>query len=268
MLPQVGYRFTHTISRTPGASIAQGLRAGNGPNPDPALFQSQHQNYLEALAAAGVETHCLPALEDYPDSVFVEDPALCLPEGAILLRPGAESRTGEAEAILPALEAHFSRVIKLQGPGFVDGGDIMVTDREVLVGLSARTNEEGFDELQGILNTWGYQARMMKTPEAILHFKTASSYLGGNHILCTKEMAESGLFDGYDCLLVAEGEEVAANAIRVNDTILLSAGFPKTEGLLAAQFPELTVVSLDTSEAARVDGGLSCLSLRFFKGQD
>ena len=265
MFPDVGFRFTHTISRTPGRSISDGLRAGDGPNPDPALFLEQHEAYLEALVQAGVQTTCLPALEAYPDSVFVEDPALCFPEGAILLRPGAESRLGEAEAILPALKDHFDQVIELQGPGFVDGGDIMVTDREVLVGLSARTNEVGFKELEKVLAGWGYKARMLKTPETILHFKTASSYLGGDTILCTSEMADSGLFNGYDVIVIPEGEEVAANAIRVNDTILLSAGFPKTTAMLSEHFPDLAIVALDTSEAACVDGGLSCMSLRFYK---
>lgn len=266
MLPEVGYRFTHTISRTPGKSIAEGLRAGGGPDPDPALFLAQHQAYLAALADAGVETLCLPALEAFPDSVFVEDPALCFPEGAILLRPGAESRVGEAEAILPTLKEHFATVIELGGPGYVDGGDIMVTDREVLVGLSARTNEEGFEELAAILKEWGYSPRMMKTPENILHFKTASSYLGQDTILCTRDMVQSGLFEGYQTLEIPHGEDVAANAIRVNDTILMSAGFPKTAALLRDALPDLNVVELDTSQAARVDGGLSCMSLRFYKG--
>lgn len=266
MLSEVGYRFTHTISRTPGSSIADGLRAGSGPDPEPALFLAQHQAYLDALAEAGVTTLCLPALEAFPDSVFVEDPALCFPEGAILLRPGAQTRLGEAEAILPVLQEQFPMVIQLQGPGYVDGGDIMVTDREVLVGLSARTNEEGFEELAKHLKAWGYRPRMMKTPETILHFKTASSYLGNETVLCTRDMAESGLFEGYKTVVIPQGEEVAANAIRVNDTILLSAGFPKTATLLRKTMPDVRVVELDTSEAARVDGGLSCMSLRYFKG--
>lgn len=261
----VGIHFTHTISRTPGDSIAVGLREGDGPNPDPVLFRAQHQAYLAALKTAGVEPTLLPALEPYPDSVFVEDPALCLPEGAIILRPGAESRLGEADAIRPALEVHFDQVISLDGTGFADGGDIMVTDREILVGLSERTNETGFQALEAIVAPWGYKMRMLVTPPSILHFKTASSYLGANTVFCTREMAESDLFGGYDLLLVPEGEEAAANAIRVNDTILISKGFPKTKTLLTNHFDGLKIVELETSEAARVDGGLSCMSLRFTK---
>ena len=265
MKSEMGYRFTHTISRTPGVSVASGIRAGNGPDPDAALFLEQHEAYLFALAEAGVETICLPPLEDYPDSVFVEDPALCLPKGAIILRPGAASRAGEADEILPILKDQFPIVHELSGPGHVDGGDIMVTDSEVLIGLSARTDERGFEELAFILARWGLKARVVTTPESILHFKTASSYLGDNVILCTEPMAQSGIFNDYETLLVPDGEDVAANAIRVNETIFLSAGFPKTAVIVRERFSDLAIVELDTSQAALVDGGLSCMSLRFAK---
>ncbi|PLW77018.1 arginine deiminase family protein [Cohaesibacter celericrescens] len=263
MTSGLGFRFTHSISRMPGQSIASGLRAGGGPDPDPALFIAQHKAYLVALGEAGVEPSCLPALEAYPDSVFVEDPALCMPQGAILLRPGAKSRAGETQEMLPVLYTHFDTVHILQGPGMVDGGDIMVTDDEVLVGLSARTDESGFSELETLLAGWGHKARMVQTPASILHFKTASSFLGDNTILCTEVMAQSGVFDAYQIVQVAKGEEAAANAIRVNDTILLSAGFPKTAQILRERFADLKLVELDTSQAALVDGGLSCMSLRF-----
>ncbi len=259
----LSYRFTHTISRTPGNSIADGLRDGDGPNPDAAVFRAEHAAYLKALGEAGVETTCLDQLEAYPDSVFVEDPALCLPEGAIVLRPGTESRTGEGGEIRPSLEQHFDKIVALQGPGFVDGGDIMVTDREVLVGLSARTDEQGYEELKAILDEWGYPSRMVRTPPSILHFKTASSILGENLVLCTQAMADSGVFDDYDIVLTAPGEDAAANAIRVNDTVFLSKGNPKTAERLAEALPDVKIVELATSQAARVDGGLSCMSLRF-----
>lgn len=263
MRNKLSYHFTHTISRTPGNSIAQGLRDGSGPDPDPQLFRDEHLAYLDALTKAGVEVTCLAPLEAYPDSVFVEDPALCLPQGAILLRPGADSRRGEAETLRNALADFYADIRQLQGPGLVDGGDIMVTNREILVGLSDRTNEEGFKKLKEILDEWGYQSRMVRTPASILHFKTASSILNDNLVLCTPAMKGSGVFDGYDILLTAKGEEAAANAIRVNDTIMISDGFPKTKKMVQQAMPELKVISVSSRQAALVDGGLSCMSLRF-----
>ena len=139
----------------------------------------------------------------------------------------------------------------------------MVTSREILVGRSARTNEEGFKELAAILKGWGYQSRLVETPPSILHLKTGSSIMDDDLILCTPTMAQSGLFDGYDLIETAPGEEAAANAIRINDTILLSAGHPGTAERMRNVLPELDVVELDTSQAALVDAGLSCMSLRF-----
>lgn len=265
MAQGLSYRFTHTISRTPGDSIAHGLRDGDGPNPNPDLFREEHSQYLQALQNAGVETYCLPPLEDFPDSVFVEDPALCLPKGAIILRPGTETRLGEASEIEDALMMHFDQIAHLKGPGFVDGGDIMVTDKEVLVGLSARTNEEGYEELAKILSDWGYASRLVQTPPSILHFKTASSILSENVVLCTEVMEKSGVFADYDCILTAPGEEAAANAIRVNDTVLVSKGFTATANRIRKKLPDVKVVQVPTIHAARVDGGLSCMSLRFNK---
>lgn len=261
----LGYQFTHTISRTPGHSISKGMRAGEGPDPDHDLFDAQHHLYLDALRKAGVETICLPPLEAYPDSVFVEDPALCLPDLAILLRPGASSRHGEPTTLLPTLAEQFPEVHEMEGPGYVDGGDVMVTDREILIGLSARTNQAGFAELAALLSQWEYKSRVVETPASILHFKTASAFLGDNVILCTEDMAKTDVFYEYELLKVPAGEEAAANAIRVNNTILVSAGYPKTVDLLHTRFPELDIVALNTSEAARVDGGLSCMSLRYRK---
>lgn len=259
----LSYRFDHAIARRPSESCVMGLRAEDRGAPDPALFEKQHDGYLRALEEEGLKLTVLEPLEDFPDSVFVEDPALCLPEGAVLLRPGAESRRLEAEEIAPALSQHYGEVIKLEGPGFVDGGDIMVTDTEVLIGLSKRTNAEGIEELAGILSGWSYDLRPVETPKGVLHFKSDSAPLGDGRILSTKRLADSGCFTGYDVLLVPEGEEAAANALRINDRVFLAEGFPRTNDLL--EKAGYRVIRLPLSEAAKLDGGLSCLSLRFKK---
>ena len=177
------------------------------------------------------------------------------------MRPGAPSRLGEAALMAETLKGYYSNMAEIVAPGFIEGGDVLVSDREILVGLSARTNEEGFNQLAEIVARWGYKARMLQTPEGVLHFKTDCGLLDGETILATARLAASGCFEGYRVLEIPEGEEPAANAIRVNDHMLLADGFPKTANLL--RDAGYTVITLPNSEAAKLDGGLSCMSLRF-----
>ncbi|WP_299816758.1 dimethylarginine dimethylaminohydrolase family protein [uncultured Roseibium sp.] len=263
MPPRAGlsFRFTHAITRTPADSVAGGLRAVDAGNPSGQKFRQEHELYVQALRGAGLSVDVLPPLEDYPDSCFVEDPAFCLPEGAIQLRPGAESRLGEGREIRAALDRHFGKVVELPGSGHVDGGDVLMLDDVILIGLSARTDRDGANAFAALLGTWGYRAEVCDTPEGVLHFKTACSTLGDGVILATKVMAESGFFSGRRVIEVPEGEDYAANVIRVNDVVLVPEGYPKT--LAAIRDAGFDTVVLPTHEAGKVDGGLSCLSLRF-----
>lgn len=253
--------FKSVISRRPAQSVTRGLRDGGGPDPSVNLFLRQHAAYVSAIKAAAVQVDELPALEEFPDSVFVEDSALCLKDAAIILRPGAPSRFGEAQCIRPALEKHFSRVIQLKGPGFVDGGDVLLSDRDAFIGLSARTNQDGLEELSSVLAEFSYRTVKVETPASILHFKTECGLLDSQTIFSTKKLASLGCFDNYRVIEVPKGEEGAANIVRLNDVVFLSCGYPESEALLKSQ--GYSVVLLDTSEAAKVDGGLSCMSLRF-----
>lgn len=256
------YRFTHALCRKPGTSIASGLRAGGGPDPDPAIFLAEHAAYVGALESAGASVTVLEALEAYPDSVFVEDAALCLAGTAIVLRPGAHSRFGEAAAITPALEKLFPRIVHLPGDGgFVDGGDILATDDEVLVGLSARTDRQGIAALEPVVNDLGYRLRIVETPAGVLHFKTDCGLLDNETVFATRLLAGGGGLSGYKVLECPDGEEAAANLVRFNDTVLLRTGFPRTAEMLDHEGYDVTL--LDTGQAALVDGGLSCMSLRF-----
>jgi dimethylargininase len=252
--------FTHAITRRPATSITSGLRAEDSGNPDPAAFLSHHAQYVAALKDTGAEVIILEALEEFPDSVFVEDTALCLPEGAIVMRPGAPTRSGEAAAMKPTLQAQFSKLFEIE-EGFIEGGDILVTGKEILVGISARTNEVGVQSLKSIVEPWGYHVRMLQTPPEVLHFKTDCGLVDEQTILSTKRLADSGCFDGYKVILTADGEEAAANAIRFNDVVLLPAGFAGTAAALRAE--GFDVIELPNREAAKVDGGMSCLSLRY-----
>ncbi|WP_421983631.1 dimethylarginine dimethylaminohydrolase family protein [Roseibium sp.] len=259
--PGLSHRFTHAITRTPSNSVSKGIRAVDSGDPDAETFRREHDLYVKALQGAGLTVDVLPALEEFPDSCFVEDPAFCLPEGAIRLRPGTQSREAEGAAIRPALENRFDTVVDLPGHGCVDGGDILMLDDVVLIGLSARTNRAGAEAFAGVLANWGYMAEVCETPDGVLHFKTACSTLGDNVILATRVMAESGFFGGRKTVVVADREEYAANVIRVNDVVLVPEGYPQTHA--AIQAAGFKTVLLPTHEARKIDGGLSCLSLRF-----
>lgn len=260
-MPDQSFRFTHALCRQPGASIVQGLRAVDTGAPDLALMQAHHADYVAALRATGASVTVLPPLEAYPDAVFVEDTALCLPQGAVIMRPGAPSRLGEAAEMAPHLTALYGQVAQIAGPGTIEGGDVLTTEREILVGRSARTDAAGIAELAGIVAGWGWTLREVHTPPGVLHFKTDCSLLDGDTILSTARLSASGCFDGYRLVTVAEGEEAAANTIRFNDLVLMPAGFPRTrDRILAAGY---TVQEIGNSECAKLDGGMSCLSLRF-----
>ena len=261
MIEGRSFRFTKAITRRPSQSVSDGLRDGEGPDPDAALFVEQHAAYVSVLKNISAAVVELPELEDFPDSVFIEDTSVCQQDTAIVLRPGATSRFGEAALIKPMLEGQFSNVIELSGDGFIDGGDVLLTDTEAFIGLSERTNQAGFDALAAVLKNYGYTPVQVNTPSDILHFKTECGLLDSDTIFATSKMASLGCFAGYRVIVVPEGEEAAANAVRFADTVLLSAGYPKSEALLREN--GYNVVVLDTSEAAKVDGGLSCMSLRF-----
>jgi dimethylargininase len=255
-------RFTHAIARRPAASITRGLRAVDTGTPDLGLMQAHHTAYIAALRETGATVVELPPLDAYPDSVFVEDTALCLPEGAVIMRPGAPSRLGEAAEMAPHLRALYGQVVQISGKdSFIEGGDILVTEREILVGRSARTNAEGIAELARLVAPWGHTVREVHTPPGVLHFKTDCSLIDTETVLATTRLSASGCFADYKVIDVPAGEEAAANTIRFNDLVLMPAGFPKTRDAIAAA--GFTVREIGNSECAKLDGGMSCLSLRF-----
>ncbi|MEL6997259.1 MAG: arginine deiminase family protein [Pseudomonadota bacterium] len=254
------YRFTHAVVREIADSATGGLRAVDTGAPDLARFRQDHADYVAALRETGAEVTVLPALEAFPDSCFVEDAALCLPECAIIMRPGAPSRLGEAAAMKPCLDELYSTVLTISN-GFIEGGDILVTEREILVGRSARTDSDGVAELTRLTEAFGHEVREVETPPGVLHFKTDCSLMDDETILATPRLDESGCFEGYRVIHTAEGEEASANAIRFNDLVLFPAGFPRTRDRLTDA--GYIVREIGNSEAAKLDGGMSCLSLRF-----
>ncbi|MEL6736733.1 MAG: arginine deiminase family protein [Pseudomonadota bacterium] len=256
----MGSRFTRAIVRKPGRSVVSGLRAEGGDDPTYEGVLAEHGAYVAALKTAGVSVTELEPLEAFPDSIFVEDPALVFPAGAIVLRPGAESRAGEAEFIRPVLNQHFDTVLEL-GDGYVDGGDVLVTPGTVMIGLSARTDRAGAYSLIALLGQLGLKGEVFNTPPGVLHFKSDCSLLDDETVLATPTLAASGAFEGFEVLLTPENEEGAANALRVNDAVFVGAQFPKTIAMLSDA--GYAVVPLPTEQIAKIDAGLSCMSLRW-----
>lgn len=256
------YRFNRAIVRQPARSVVQGLRSDDRGNPTFEGICAEHDAYIRALASVGLDVILLPPLEDFPDSMFVEDPALVFSDGAIRLRPGAPSRAEEAEAIAPVLGDLFDAVLELPEPGFADGGDVLVTPRAVIIGLSGRTDCAGAEGLAACLAQLGRDSRIVETPPGVLHLKSACSMVDEETVLCTPALVRLEIFDGYRCILTAEGEDAAANALRVNDRLIVGSDFPRTAELLDSLGVEL--VTLETSEIGKLDAGLSCMSLRWW----
>lgn len=254
------HEFTNAILRTPGRSVTDGLRAHDGPGPDYDAVLREHAAYAEALRDAGVSVEILEPLEAFPDSIFVEDPALVFGEGAILLNPGADTRRGEVERIAPVLERNFPRVIR-QSEGFADGGDVLVTPGKVMIGLSARTDRVGAAALARALAELGREAEIVDPPREALHLKTIATLIDAETILTTRVGEASGLFAGFRTIVLASEEEAAANALRINETLLLSANHPRIAERLDREGYTLALV--DTTHVARIDAGLSCMSLRW-----
>jgi dimethylargininase len=251
------FDFDRAIVREPAPSVVAGLRTGShAPAYDGIL--AEHRAYVDALEDAGVAVEVLSPLPAHPDSVFVEDPAFVLPEGAILLRPGAPSRFAETESLAPVLARHFAHVARVD-EGFVDGGDILVLPDEILIGLSKRTDTVGARRFCALAGALGRSARIVEPPPGLLHLKTGCALIDEGALIGVPGMAD--LFPGREMLLTAEGEDHSANLIRVNDRILMGAGFPRTSAMLRER--GLDVIETPASEIAKIDAGLSCMSLRW-----
>ena len=255
-------RFTRAVVRPPASTFAQGItRAALGP-PDLALALAQHEAYCRALESCGLSLTRLPADPDHPDSTFVEDTAVLTPRLAVLARPGAPERAGEVAAIRGAVDALGLRVAAIEAPGTLDGGDVCEAGGAFFVGISERTNEEGARQLAALLAGEGFHSTGVdvRGEPDLLHLKSGLAWLGGRTLAVTGPLAGRPEIAGWDLVEVDPAEGYAANCVLVNGRVLLATGFPRFAAALRARGAEL--VELETSEFRKMDGGLSCLSLR------
>ena len=251
------------IVRPPGSRFREALTTQDLGRPDPALAREQHETYCRALERCGVELIRLPEEESHPDSTFVEDTAVLVNGRAVLARPGAPSRAGEVAAIRPALARFFPAFETIEEPGTLDGGDVCEADDRFLIGISRRTNEEGARQLATILTREGFTTSFVdiRAMEEILHLKSGIGYAGEGRMLAISGLADHPSLRDFEMIAVEAEESYAANALRVNGRLLIATGFPRTLSTLASLGYD--VLPLDMSEFQKMDGGLSCLSLRF-----
>jgi len=252
--------FTKAIVRTPCRAMVDGISNANLGRPDYRNALAQHLDYIEALKECGLQVTILLPDENFPDSTFVEDTALMTHHCAILANPGAPSRTRETRTMLGVIRGFYDDVEVIEAPGTIEGGDIMMVGDHFYIGLSERTNHAGAEQMISILEKHGMRGSVVDLTE-VLHLKTGLGYLEDNNLLACGEFLSKPEFQQYNLLQVNPEEAYAANSVWINGTVLVPEGFPKTSTLVASA--GYKVREVDVSEFQKLDGGLSCLSLRF-----
>ncbi len=255
--------FSKAIVRAPGRNYASGLTSVDLGAPDLERALEQHAAYCEALESCGLEVIRLAPDERHPDSTFVEDTAVLTARGAVITRPGAASRLGEIDSIAPVLRDHFRELHSISDPGTVDGGDVCEAGEHFFIGISQRTNEHGATQLARILDSFGYSSSLIdiRGISNILHLKSGLAYLGGKHLLVIAALENHKSFSSYELIRLNSAEEYAANCLSLNGRLLVAGGFPALKQELDNRGYQ--IIALDMSEFQKMDGGLSCLSLRF-----
>ena len=252
--------FKKAIVKTPGESLARGLTTADLGIPDYKKALAQHADYIEALEECGLEVLVLGPDEQFPDSTFVEDVALLTKNCAIITNPGAPSREGETAAIKDVLKGIYGEVEEVQAPGTVEGGDIMMVGSHFYIGISERTNANGAQQVIRFLENYELSGSMVEL-EKTLHLKTGVAYLEQNNLAASGEFLKKEEFQDFNLIEIAEDESYASNCVWVNDRVLIPQGYPKArEAIIRAGY---TIIEVEVSEFQKLDGGLSCLSLRF-----
>jgi dimethylargininase len=252
--------FTQAIVRTPCKNLVKGLTTANLGLPNYSLALSQHQSYIDALTQFGLKVTILEADEDYPDSTFVEDTALLTPYCSVITNPGAQTRKGEVIEMEDVVRRFYSGVEYIIEPGKLEAGDVMMVNKHFYIGLYERTNKHGAEQLIGILKKYGMTGSTV-TLKNVLHLKSGVSYLENDIILAAGEFFTKAEFQKYNLVKIDDDESYAANSLWINDKVLVPEGFPKTKKKIEKL--GYKTIDVDVSEFQKLDGGLSCLSLRF-----
>jgi dimethylargininase len=221
------------------------------------IAQSQHHGYVQALKELGYAVLELPAEPDLPDSVFVEDTAVILPDAALITNPGADSRRPETESIIQALRI-YRELVFIESPGSVDGGDVLVLGKNIYVGLSTRSNQSAINQMNEKLGKYGYKTQGVEMHDC-LHLKTAVTRVDDKTLLINRKWVDVEHFEGFDLIDVDPSEPFAANCLPVGDAIIFPVAFPKTSATLSARGYKIKPVVVD--ELAKAEGAVTCCSL-------
>lgn len=252
--------FKQAIVRRPAPSVVKGISDNSLGKPVYEKALEQHNKYVETLEECGLDVTILEPDNKYPDSTFVEDPAVLTDKCAIITNLGAESRKGEQDKIKEVLSKHYQNIEQIDPPATIEGGDVMQIKDKFYIGLSNRTNQKGADQFIKKLKKYGYEG--IKVPfEGVLHLKTGVTYLGDKTMVASEELADHPLFADFEIIEVSPEEKHAANCIRINDFVIIPAGNPKVQRKI--EEAGFNIKTVDISEFKKIDGGLSCLSLRF-----
>lgn len=252
--------FKHAVVRLPCPEMINGLTTARLGKPDYQNALKQHFYYCKALKKCGLKVHVLPADHQHPDSTFIEDIALLTPHCAIIANPAAPSRKGEIDGFKEYLQNFFQDIEQVRDPGKVEAGDILMVGTHYFIGISQRTNLDGAKQVIAILNRYGLSASMIRL-EKMLHLKTGVAYLDNHTLVATGELLTKSEFNDFEILRIEENESYAANCVLINDTVLMPTGFPGAKGMIENAGYRTCEVNL--SEFRKLDGGVSCLSLRF-----
>jgi dimethylargininase len=252
--------YTKAIVKIPCENMIRGLTSVNLGSPSYLEALVQHQYYINALRKCGLEVTILDADENYPDSTFVEDTALLTPSCAIITNPGAPSRKGEILEMKKVLIGLYGKVEEIKDPGTLEAGDVMMVDSHYFIGLSERTNAQGASQLISILNKYGMTGSTISLKN-VLHLKSGVSYLENNNLLVTGEFKYYPAFKKFNLILIDDEEKYAANSLWINDNVLVPQGYPTTKNKI--EILGYKTIEVDVSEFRKLDGGLSCLSIRF-----
>lgn len=251
--------FSNAIVRKPGINFSKGITTSGPGKPYITLALKQHEAYCQTLEKCGLIVECLEAAPSFPDAVFVEDTAIITRKIAIIARPGDSRRRGEEKLIEESIRKYNS-LAYIKEPGTVDGGDICQAGDHFFIGISERTNHEGARQLESILSKYGYSSSFI-TVNHTLHLKSGFNHIGDNYLLVHEQFQDNPAIKNFEKTIVPEKETYAANVVKINDYLLVPEGFPETLAKLK-QF-NIPLIVLDMSEFRKMDGGLSCLSLRF-----
>ncbi len=257
--------LTRAIVRPPSPNFSEGLTTADLGTPVYEVALKQHAAYCAALEECGLTLTRLEQNPAYPDSTFVEDTAVLTASGAMLTRPGAPSRQGEVETISQVLRNLLpaSSIQTIRSPGVSDGGDVCEAGNHFFIGISERTNQTGGEQLAVWLASSGFTSSFVdiRQEKPLLHLKSGVAYLGDNRLVLTDALKHRAEFAGYEHIHVSADEEYGANCVRINDYVLIPNVCVNLGERL--QRSGYQTIALEMSEFQKMDGGLSCLSLRF-----